>query len=182
MKFTYEAYTKLVNNLKEKGYEISDYTSCDKHEKVAILRHDIDNSLEKAIALAKLEQKLEVSSTYFVLLTSTFYNIFNNETRDKILEIHKMGHNIGLHFDELNYNINDDDLYGEKIKEYIKKEISIMANWLGIDICAVSMHRPSSKTLQANYNLGGWQTHMERSFSKSLNIYRTVEEDGEKML
>ena len=40
-----------------------------------ISRHDIDYSIEKAVELAALEAEENVKSTYFVLLSSEFYNL-----------------------------------------------------------------------------------------------------------
>ena len=56
-------------------------------DRVVILRHDIDYSLDKAVALAELERELGVSSTYFVLLTSEFYNLLSKDNLSKISKI-----------------------------------------------------------------------------------------------
>lgn len=79
--FTYQGYAGMILSLQQNGYEISDYHNWQYVERPAILRHDIDNSPEKALQLAKLEKKLSVRSTYFVLLTSDFYNVFSKHTR-----------------------------------------------------------------------------------------------------
>ena len=75
MYFTYKAYKKLIETLKSNNYSLTDYHSDDIFKKSVILRHDVDNSLEKALAFAQYEQQFRVKSTYFVLLTSNFYNI-----------------------------------------------------------------------------------------------------------
>lgn len=148
MDFTYDAYKNLIFLLRENGYEITDYLNCDKYEKCAILRHDIDNDLNKALTLAKIEQEIGVKSTYFVLLATQFYNIAEKECKEKVLKIKELGHNIGLHFDEQNYEHCD-------VESKIEFEAEIMSNILGIQIKTVSMHRPSRNTLVANYELNG---------------------------
>ncbi|MBR0456920.1 MAG: hypothetical protein IJJ01_09655 [Firmicutes bacterium] len=149
MEFTYQAYIQMLNLLKENGYSIADYKNNEKYDRCAILRHDIDTSIDKAIRLAEIEQQQGVKSTYFVLLGTRFYNIAERDARDKLIRIHKMGHDIGLHFDELNYNKDVD------VETAILKEASIMNELLQIPIETVSMHRPSKKTLEADYQLGG---------------------------
>lgn len=153
MEFTYKAYSEIINLLRENGYAIVDYSNCFDYNKRAILRHDIDYSVEKALDLAKLESKLGVQSNYFVMLTSPFYNIACKKVNDQITEIANLGHKIGLHFDEKNYSL---DFYNKKggIKEIVLKEIEIMEHILEVEISSVSMHRPSIKTLEANYDFG----------------------------
>ena len=148
MYFTYGSYMEMISNLKKRGYTFTDYSTCDNHKKSVILRHDIDTSLDKAVQLAKLEAELGVKSTYFVLLSSEFYNVMAKESREKIKEIQTAGHEIGLHFDELNYKKN---IVG--VKPLIFQEIGILEEILQTDIKSVSMHRPSKETLEADYDL-----------------------------
>ena len=129
------------------------------------LRHDIDNDLDKALKLAKLEKQLGVKSTYFVLLSTQFYNIAAKECRNKVLKIKSLGHDIGLHFDEMNY----DDC---NIEDNIILESKIMSSILGLQIGCVSMHRPSKETLDADYHLRGMLINSYGS--KFFNDYKYV--------
>ena len=70
-------------------------------DKDVILRHDVDASLEAALKMAELENKINVSSTYFILLSSEFYNPFTLESSKIIKKILKLGHKLGLHYNEL---------------------------------------------------------------------------------
>ncbi len=59
MNFTYKSYSNLINSLKEHNYKICSYSNWQDHDKkVVILRHDIDNSISKALQLARLESNL----------------------------------------------------------------------------------------------------------------------------
>lgn len=152
MQFTYKSYEKLISLLRDKGYEFSNYRNWKTKDKVVILRHDIDYSLAKAVALARLEYELGVSSTYFVLLTSEFYNLFAKENLSKISKIYKLGHDIGLHFDEVNYS---EEYYRDHggIGNVILEEVNLLKKIIGIEVDSVSMHRPSKKTLESNIDL-----------------------------
>ncbi len=154
MKFTYEAYKNLIRKLVEKDYSISDYENFDKYNKCVVLRHDVDYSIDKAFEFAQFENNigLGIKSTYFLLLTTPFYNIVSKENREKVIAIKELGHDIGLHFDELNYNKDYYKFHGG-IKNVIMQEREIMKNILGFEIKAVSMHRPSENTLKADYDL-----------------------------
>lgn len=158
MKFTYDGYKELIKALKETGYEITDYHDWKQHPKCAILRHDIDNNIEKALQLAELEAKLGVKSTYFVLVTSDFYNVASKKSMEGLKKIQMLGHEIGLHFDEMAYD-GVDDVVGT-----IKKESKLLSDILGITISTASMHRPSKETLEANYEIPG----MINSYGKTF--------------
>ena len=118
MEFTYDAYTIMISELRRHGYQFADYRDHDKYDKCVILRHDVDYSLEKAYQLAALEYKLNVHSTYMILVSSGFYNIISKQTQEILKDILKMGHHIGLHFDEANYNTQDMNA----LKEYALEE------------------------------------------------------------
>lgn len=149
--FTYQGYAEMIFLLQQNGYEISDYHKWEDVEKPVILRHDIDNSPEKALQLARLENKLSVRSTYFVLLTSDFYNVFSKRTEDALREIAKQGHEIGLHFDEKRYP----EVFGKpnECVGYILKEARLLQDALDLPITTVSMHRPSKMMLDADLEI-----------------------------
>lgn len=149
MEFTYLAYEKLIKQLKDKGYKFCDYTNYIDENKVVILRHDIDTSLNKALEIARLENSLGVSAYYFVLLSTDFYNI-NSEKSLKILkEIRQLGGKIELHFDEKKYNLKSKEDY---IK-YVNYELDILSKILEEKIDVVSMHRPSKDFLEMDLKI-----------------------------
>jgi len=146
MEFTYKAYGKLIDELKARGYVFSNYKNYCRYPKTVILRHDVDTNIEKAVEMAEREALVSnVNSVYFVLVTSDFYNIHSKKTERALHEIQNLGHDIGLHFDETRYPVDTDVIHN------INKEIDIIENVLGNNITAVSMHRPSKKTLEKNY-------------------------------
>jgi len=139
MQFTFDAYKALISCLKENRYSICNYHKYMDYEKAVVLRHDVDFSLEKALELAGLEYQERVTSTYFVLLSTNFYNIFSAESTRILKEMINLGHEIGLHFDESKYEINNES----NLKRYVYREIEILSKGLNYDIKTVSMHRPS---------------------------------------
>lgn len=149
MYFTYTEYKKLIENLNLHGYNIASYYNWDKYDKSVILRHDIDYCIDKAVAMAKLEYEIGISSTYFVLITSDFYNVFSKENLAKLKSIIALGHEIGLHFDETCY----DDL--SDISGLILDEKSILEHAIGHEVRVVSMHRPSKDILEKHIEVKG---------------------------
>lgn len=55
MNFTYDAYRSLLREISEQGYQFTGYKNWQKTERCVILRHDIDNDIEKAVRLALIE-------------------------------------------------------------------------------------------------------------------------------
>ena len=61
------------------------------------LRHDVDLSLDAALAMARIEQELGARATYFLMTESRFYNLDSHAGRDAIAELRELGHSVGLH-------------------------------------------------------------------------------------
>ncbi|HEY8030063.1 MAG TPA: hypothetical protein VIE38_11190 [Gaiellaceae bacterium] len=61
------------------------------------LRHDVDLSLEAALAMARIEQELGARATYFLMTESRFYNLGSRAGRDALVELRELGHAVGLH-------------------------------------------------------------------------------------
>jgi hypothetical protein len=150
-KFTYMYYEKVIYKILSNGFNVCNYHDHKTIEKPCILRHDVDYDVHKAEEFATFESSLgkNISSTYFFLLTSDFYNVFSLKTLRAIEHIISLGHEVGLHFDETKYSINNDEgLY----KEFVDEELYLLGKALGTTIRVVSMHRPSNYTLERNLN------------------------------
>jgi hypothetical protein len=63
--FTVEQYRGLCR-LACKGWPVVDYASIPWGERFLLWRHDLDYSVNRALALAKVEQQEGVKATYFV--------------------------------------------------------------------------------------------------------------------
>lgn len=185
MEFTYKAYVNLIKLIKDSGYTITDYENYKYSDMAVILRHDVDLSVDKALELAKIEHKLGIQSTYFVLVTSPFYNVFSRDVNEKLRSILSYKHNIGLHFDELNYSKQYYDMNGG-IRGVIFKEADILENALNRKIKFVSMHRPSENTLKSNYDLSPMVNSYGNTFFKEFKYIsdsrRIWHEDVQKVI
>lgn len=163
MNFTYDSYEYLLDLLKDKGYDFCNYNNYKEFRKPIILRHDIDFSIDEALEFAKLENRKSIKSTYFVLLSTDFYNIFSKRANELLKEIMNLGHKIGLHFDEKRYDISN----VMDLEKRIEKEASYLEGVLCSSINVVSMHRPSK-----------WILENDIQFVKVTNAYsRTFMED-----
>jgi hypothetical protein len=99
-------------------------------------RHDVDYSVHRAVALARLEAELGVRATYFVSLHSDLYNVLEPAVHARLREIAGLGHWIGLHFDSGFYD-------GGPLDERAAWESRVLADALDVGVHAVSLHNPS---------------------------------------
>ena len=151
MEFTYGAYRDLLALLDRQGYQVGTYHDWQAYPRCVILRHDIDNSPEQALALARVEREMGVRSTYFVLLRSEFYNVAARRYLETLGQIQALGHELGLHFDEKAYP----EAGIEETAAHILRERDMLSALLGTPVTSVSMHRPSQATLDADLQIPG---------------------------
>jgi hypothetical protein len=98
-------------------------------------RHDVDYSVHRAVALARLEADLGVRATYFLTLRSDLYNVFEPAVHARAREIAALGHWIGLHFDAgFGDGGRDDRAAWER---------RVLSEALEVPVDAVSLHNPS---------------------------------------
>jgi len=84
--WTYNSYLELINEglKKDVGF---------------FFTHDVDISLKKAVEMAEFENKNNIKSTYYILLSSPYYNALEAENLQRIRTLRELGMGIGLHYD-----------------------------------------------------------------------------------
>lgn len=166
MEFTYTAYRGLLNLLRQGGYAFTDYHDYQSHPRCVILRHDIDNSLPQALRLAEIEAEDGVKSTWFVLLRTDFYNPASAAAQKTLRRIRELGHELGLHFDEMAYPQEGASCTAgsSSTEELIRHEADILSDICGCPITTVSMHRPSKATLEADLQIPGMVNSYGQTF------------------
>lgn len=166
MEFTYDAYRSLLYLLRTRGYVFTDYHRYAENARCVILRHDIDQSLKDAVRLAELEAEEDVHSTWFVLLRTDFYNPASAASQQALRRIRSLGHEIGLHFDEMAYSVErgTGTCASSSVEELICHEAGILADICGCPVTTVSMHRPSKATLEADLRIPGMVNSYGQTF------------------
>ncbi len=166
MEFTYDSYGDLIALLRENGYQIADYHDYKKYENPCILRHDVDCSLEKALQFAQVEAKLGVKATYFVLVSSNFYNVFSKSSTAILKKLMALGHEIGLHFDETVYSVGGG--WNLALIDLVIYEKGLLQSVCKKDISVVSMHIPSKELLEGDVQIPGMINSYSKEFFKSF--------------
>jgi len=135
--FTLRSYVKLLKYL-NKTYTIVPFCRIPREDiPYLILRHDIDVSLSSALKMARIERKMGIKSTYFVLFSSAFYNLFEGDSILILNQISRLGHEIGLHYDPAQYK-----LYNKNPKKTLQIEIQLLEYFLGKKVYSIARHGP----------------------------------------
>ena len=142
------SYQVLMNSVNAKILFFDDLKKFDaSNDKGFVIRHDVDDvarydkkesmrELKNAVDMARMERKMGIKSTYFLLHSAKYFD-YSNLFKNRAKMIVKNGHHIGLH----------NDVIGEYLKCGRKKSmqdiINEPLNFLrknGIEVNGVSSH------------------------------------------
>jgi hypothetical protein len=135
--FTLKGYAELLQHL-GKSYKIIPLCALpQKAVPYVILRHDVDFSLSAALRMARLEKKLGITATYFVLFSDRLYNLHESANVQTVRQISELGHEIGLHYDPTEYQF-----YGVDLEETLRIEIELLEHLLCKKVFSIARHGP----------------------------------------
>ncbi|MDE6883876.1 MAG: hypothetical protein K2P48_12230 [Lachnospiraceae bacterium] len=146
--FSYDDYREIIRIIQADGRQCG-YADALGKERFVIMRHDVEYSVDRAYQMAKVEQSMDFTSTYFFQWTNNSYNILSRRNMDMIKDMHERGQHIGLHF-ALN-GMTD----MQQVRRRIKMEVDILSEMFGFEITEFSVHRPSKDILRENIKLEG---------------------------
>ena len=159
VEYRLDSYTALLRSFRSAGYTFSRFDPADPPETGEILlRHDVDLSIGRALAMAERERELGVRSTYCFLLSAPVYDLTRPQNARAIRRIAKLGHDIALHFDTRTYWVADDEPSAESVAAKVTDELDVLGRLVGEEPSAVSFHIPPSWVL-------------DRSFEEFTNTY-----------
>lgn len=137
MDFTIKKYKELISALKDAGYEFVTYAEYCKGlraDKLVVMRHDVDRSVERARRLAEVELEVGVKASYY------FRDKFINENSDDIRYIESLGHEVGYHYEDLVMEKGDVDKAYARFMRNIEKMRQVT------DVRTITMHgAPTSR-------------------------------------
>jgi hypothetical protein len=137
--FTEDAYANLIRQARAR-FAFEPFGTTAEHPHV-LWRHDVDISVHRGLALARIEAEEGASSTWFFWLHSPFYNLLETRVRDRAREILALGHWLGLHLDpEILRGPGD-------LEECAERERRLLEEWLEHPVSAVSLHNPDVKLI-----------------------------------
>jgi hypothetical protein len=134
-------YTHYIDTLRKARQTHTFYTfgnfPRNPDKRFVILRHDVDAQVQKALKMAKINYDLGIPATFFIRVHGP-YNPFRQLSYEAILEIAKLGHEIGLHYEPVFYS-----KHGLPVEDTILFEIEMFSRMFNIEIRSIAPHQPS---------------------------------------
>jgi hypothetical protein len=94
--FDLDHYRELVRAAKFGGYVFAGFDRAPQAGDL-ILRHDVDLSLDAALAVAEAEAEEDAWSTWFLMTRSVFYNLASKDGERAIARLRELGHRVAHH-------------------------------------------------------------------------------------
>jgi hypothetical protein len=163
--FCETGYTNLVQFLRDHGYRVASFQEGAPllgRERVCLLRHDVDHSLQAALTLARLEAKLGVCATYFVMLHGDFYSPCSRAGESALREIAGFGHEVGFHWWQSRYAPQQADF-----ERQFRQHLDLLAWLTGKSVCSAAQHDPTGESPRDLKHLVAYNAY-ERRFFKEL--------------
>jgi len=164
--FTEAAYRELVRSARAR-HEFRLFADALDMTTGVLWRHDIDMSVHRARALARIEQEEGVRATYFVYLHSTFYNALEPEVASRLREIAALGHAIGLHFDPQFHGLAAADR--SHLERAVLAERDVLERVVDVRVSALSFHDP---------DVAGFTSLPDDRVAGLVNAYGPAVRDG----
>jgi hypothetical protein len=157
--FNLFTYRQILIGAKRAGYRFIDFSSLDdagmptlRGLNLCLLRHDVDAELTAALTMAEVESELGISSTYFLMLRSPIYNLMSRHNHITVEKILKLGHAIGLHYDQ-GFDLQR-GLTPAQTAIAIDREAQWLESQFNTQVTTVSFHQPGSAVLQGEISTG----------------------------
>jgi len=175
MDFTLKKYKNLLEALINKGYNFQTYEDFinNPKDKVILLRHDVDLLPQNSLAFAKIQNSLKVKGTYY------FRAVKQSWDEKIILEISKLGHEVGYHYECLT------TCKGSLEKGILDFEKNLAALRKLVPVKTICMHgspmsKYDSKDLWKKYNYKDYNIIGEPYFDVDFNKVYYLTDTGRK--
>jgi hypothetical protein len=130
-RFTYAEYERFLDRVS--GRDVVPLRDFARGLGDLALRHDVDDRLDSALALARLEHERGLRTTYFVLHSAPYYSRPN--LLDSLRELELLGHEVGWHNDLVTLAL----VHGVDPGPYLRGELERLRGG-EIDVVGVAAH------------------------------------------
>ena len=163
--FTVERLERLYHRAREHGYVDALFGEEGSSPGPYVLwRHDVDLELPAAVAMAELEARNGIRSTFFLMSRSWFYNVFSHEGARAVGRIASLGHRLGLHCD-LGVG-RDAAVEAAHASALVERDFALLdAIYPGVFARVVSFHNPPVAVLRRTFD-GFYSTYQPKFFGE----------------
>lgn len=152
--FSFAEYREILKKYKPVN---CDFTEIDNRDSFALIRHDVEFNVERAMKLAEIDSECGVVSSFLFQVRSNAYNLMSSINAARILRIRRLGLKIGLHFHVGELQEND----WASLERELLGQASIFELATGITVDRFSYHRPPKWVLE----------NRDDRFAGLINVY-----------
>lgn len=143
--FSYAEYTRIIEAYRPMVRDFGDVaTANDASLPFCLIRHDVEFSLARARALAELDARLGIRSSFFVQVKNGAYNPLAPLQARVVRALRELGHFVGLHLYVTDVRPHDTT----ELLRQLRFQTTILEEVLGEPISRFSYHRPPRWTLE----------------------------------
>ena len=160
MKFSYLEYRNIIKHIQQ-YLEVVDFANVTSNsDNYCVVRHDVEFSPYRALEIAKLENNIGISSSFYFQITNNCYNSLSNENLAIIKQIEDLGHKIGAHI-----NTSYIERVNKKeLSDLVQDDVRTLSKYTGIDINRYSFHRPTIEQLECYLEIDGLINAYDKKF------------------
>ncbi|HEY0157016.1 MAG TPA: hypothetical protein VGF28_06945 [Thermoanaerobaculia bacterium] len=139
--FDYATYWSLLSRISatHRIVRFADLLDGDPPAPFCILRHDVDYSPAAALRLAEQESGRGVGATYFLLASTSYYNLLAPEHAHVARTLVALGHEVALHYDVRSLVPFPPDDW----PRLLQAQATLLGELAGRPVTAVAMHQPA---------------------------------------
>ena len=138
--FSFRDYSQSLRDFRSSGYAVTGFSSYLKspQPKHLVLRHDIDNSIEQALRIARIDATEGCSSSFFLRVHARGYNIMSLPSLAAIREMEDLGHDVELHLEG-----GIGDVVGSDNVTWAERQRAVFEAAVGRPLGGFSLHEPA---------------------------------------
>jgi hypothetical protein len=155
--FTRDDYRDILRCGLAAGYRFASFNELRQEapsSKRCFMRHDCDNDLVAAAAMAEIEAEEGVLATHFLMLRSAMYNLLAPENLRLARQIVACGQAIGLHYDASVPASEPGNIAAD-----VDRQRNFLSAELGVPVEVVSFHQPDELILSGRVRINCINTY-----------------------
>jgi hypothetical protein len=144
-RFDYGVLGELLDRMRSTHVflRFTDFAAGVRPERFVLLRHDVDFCPRAALRMAELEAGMGIRATYFLMLSSPFYNLHDRALAGFPRRLVELGHEVGLHYDLPALEAAGD---AHAVLALAQRQVDLLQHLSGMSVAAVALHNPSLRS------------------------------------
>lgn len=138
--FSLKSYAETLRAYRDDGYAVTTFHEYlrDPQPKHLVLRHDIDNSIEQALRVGRVDAEAGCTASFFLRVHARGYNLMSLPSLLIIQELEELGHEVQLHLEG-----GICEVVGGDNLEWAERQRTVFEAAVGRPLGGFSLHEPA---------------------------------------